>query len=172
MKLSVIVFLIFFAQSAVCHEVGLPDGSSFSLTSCNPDTHIAEFDGKMSISGRFVFYWEIFDYEPKYLSLSFFPKTKDLLMLPYVKGPTLKSKANEIYLNYTQEQARRLIGDDLYQKLLNKKLLRLDGNAVITINQFSTGIDCDQRWFVADIMSVNKVSDVGKASNLSVTSSC
>lgn len=123
-------------------------------------------------SGKFIFLWKIFDNEPKYLSLVFLPEEQDFNVIPYANGPTIHGKPVQIYLGYSEEQAEVLLGNTLYKRLNDKELLRVKGNATVIITQLSTGIDCDERWFAADIDSVVRASTFDEVSKTKVANGC
>ena len=71
--------------------------------------------------------------------------------LPYEKG---RLPVEELYLSAPEKAAQLLLPVDQAKKILNKELITAKGTATIEITGYTSAIDCDQRWYMADIVRV------------------
>jgi hypothetical protein len=123
------------------------------------DATIARFAGSARISGRFLAAWEVLNQTPRHLRVVFLPDDVSARLLPHAVGsPAVK----ELLLSNNEPAARMLLGPDA-ARLLAKEVLALDGEATVTIGDYRSVIDCDHRWYLAQLVSVSNTRGIAVA---------
>lgn len=124
---------------------------------------MATFSGKEIVEGEFIIGWKFIDEQPYQLEARLYPINESKLNLPYEEGGV---PIGELYLSTPEKAAQLLLPEDQARKILNRELVTAKGTATIEISGYTTAIDCDRRWYMADIV---RVSSSIKAATTSTT---
>ena len=121
------------------------------------DGSAVRFTGTVGISGRFVAAWEGLNRSPRYLRVTFLPNEDSAALLPHVAGA---AAVKELILSNNEEAATLLLGSDAAARLLAKEVMSAEGAATVTIGDYRTVVECDQRWYMARLITVTTSRDV------------
>ena len=114
---------------------------------------VVHFTGKVQLSGQFLVWWELVNDKPSHLQLLFFPDKVSTGLLPHAakSGPV-----KELLFPKADQAASILLDRETAQRILDKEELSARGEATLTIGSFRTVVECDHRWYLAELLSVSK----------------
>jgi hypothetical protein len=122
-----------------------------------PLERVVRFVGTVTLFGRFLATWEEIDKDRQSLRVVFQPDDASAALLPQEKG----GKAlKELFFSNREQAPSMLLAPEMAQKFLAKETLAVEGEATVTISDYQTGVDCDQRWYSARLVSVSKRQDI------------
>jgi hypothetical protein len=121
------------------------------------DDRVVHFTGSVQLSGQFLVRWEIINNKPYYLRAVFFPDKESTTLLPHAAetGPV-----KELLFPNAQQATSMLLESETAQRLFAKELLIARGEATLTIGDYRTVVECDHRWYMAELISVSKNSQI------------
>jgi len=122
-----------------------------------PQQRVVQFVGSVALSGRFLAAWEALDKDRHSLRVVFRPDELSAALLPQEKGGRV---LGELFFSNREEAVSMLLDSETAQRFLAKDILTFEGAATVTISDYRTGVDCDQRWYAARLVSVSKRLDV------------
>jgi hypothetical protein len=117
----------------------------------NSEETIVRFTGKVELSGRFIVAWDLVNRAPRYLRVTFLPDHASAMLLPHAVG---SPAVEELMLSNNEAAAKLLLDPDAAARVLAKEALALEGDATVTIGDYQSVIDCDQRWYLARLLAV------------------
>lgn len=122
-----------------------------------PMERVVHFVGTVTLSGRFLATWEVLDKDRHSMRVVFRPDDASAALLPQEKG----GKAlKELFFSNREQAPSMLLAAEMAQEFLTKETLAVEGEATVTIGDYRTGVDCDQRWYSARLVSVSKRRDI------------
>lgn len=155
MRISIflISILILISVSVQAEDTfNIPSSSSLKLIEVGPSRgDLATFNGEAILSGKYVIGWKIIDEEPYQLEARLFLNEESQAQLPHEDS---KPQVKELSLAHSDQVAGLLLSEVQSEKLLAKEIITISGEATIRINNFASGIDCDQRWYMANLIEV------------------
>jgi len=126
--------------------------------------NVAYFNGKVQLVGNFIAGWENKGGPPYVLIVSFYPSKKSLRLLPFPKGeqpPKVIVFSNEkeaAKLLLTPAKLAALLAEEnkyTEQELFDGASFKTyNGFAKVTIDKYTTGVECDFRSYSARLLSV------------------
>ena len=120
-----------------------------------PEQKIVYFVGTVALSGRFLAAWEAVNKDRQFLRVVFRPDDASAALLPQEKGGRA---LKELLLLYPERAVSMLLAPETAQKFIAKEIIAFEGEAEIiafegeasvTISDYRTGVDCDQRFYQA-----------------------
>jgi hypothetical protein len=115
------------------------------------DETIVRFAGRVRLTGRFRIAWEIVGQTPRYLRVTFLPNDDSAMLLPHAAG---SASVKELLLENNEAAAKLLLDRDAAASVLAKEALALAGEATVTIADYRSVVACDQREYLARLVSV------------------
>jgi len=120
------------------------------------DDTIVRFTGSIRLSGRFLVGWEMINRKPSHLRVMFQPDGDSAALLPRAVG---SGPVKELLLSAGEQAAAAavsmLLNPETAQKVLARELLSAEGEATVTIRDYRAVIDCDHRWYMAQLVSAD-----------------
>jgi hypothetical protein len=118
---------------------------------------VAHFVGKVRLSGKFFVGWELVGHKPTHLRAVLFPDADSSKLLPHAAdgGPV-----RELLFPDAARAAAILLDRETAQKILAKELSSAGGEAIVTIGNYRTAVECDHRWYLAELLSASSVSQI------------
>lgn len=114
---------------------------------------VTHFIGTVQLSGEFSIHWDLINGRHRYLRVIFFPNVKSIAVLPH---PVWEESVKEIIFPQAEKATSKLVGPETTQRILAEELLSATGEATVTVGSYRTVIDCDQRSYLAELISVSK----------------
>jgi hypothetical protein len=116
----------------------------------NGEGPVVRFTGKVQLTGRFLVAWDLVNRTPRYLRVRFLPNEESAMLLPHAAdGAPVK----ELLLSNNEAAAKLLLDHDAATKVLAKDVVALEGEAIVTIGDYRSVVDCDQRSYLARLLS-------------------
>ncbi len=116
---------------------------------------VVHFIGSVQLSGRFFVGWEIINQKPYYLRVVFFPDKDSTALLPH---PSETEPVKELIFSNREQAVAILLNDPaVAQRILARKQLGATGEATVIIRDYRTDVECDHRWYGAELVSAAKV---------------
>ena len=91
--------------------------------------------------------------EPATLRARFFPDARSAGLLPYPVGG---ARVEELLFSNSEQAASILLEPATAQRLLAKDALDAGGEATVTIRGYRVVVECDHRWYLAQLVSASK----------------
>ena len=155
--MRIIFFLAFSAVVLSAHasardQFAIPTGSPLALASAakQPGANTS-FRGKVEVAGKFEFAWHFLDGEPDALEAFFFPSDASRKLLPYEMG-TESPRVVEVF--NPGAAAHMLLDAEVASALVAKRTLRVSGVATVVLSQYFSAVECDHRYYGANVLSV------------------
>ncbi len=120
------------------------------------DTEV-RFAGSVRLAGQFLVVWQRIDRKPVYRQVLFFPDQVSAALLPHAaaSGPVTE------LLFANREQAGAMLLDlPTVQTALAGDRIGSEGAASVTIRDYRAVVDCDHRWYRAQLVAVKKNRNV------------
>ena len=121
----------------------------------------AKFTGEVILSGGFSIGWAFIDGEPFDLVARLYPDNSSLKLLPHAVS---SGNVKELRLSDAKNAAKSLLNTEQAKKLLSKEIVTINGSTTVKVSNYTTAIDCDRRWYMADLVEVIAPPLVAKAS--------
>jgi hypothetical protein len=117
------------------------------------DGNGARFAGSVQLSGQFFMVWKLEGKTPVYRQITFYPDPASAALLPH---PVDEKAVGE--LDFTnREQAGAMLRDlAMSEKPLPRGEVGAAGAATVTIRNYRTDVECDHRWYLAELMSATR----------------
>ena len=125
------------------------------------DETIVRFAGRVRLTGRFRVAWDVVGQTPRYLRVTFLPNDDSAMLLPHAAG---SASVKELLLENNEAAAKLLLDRDTAASVLAKEVLALAGEATVTIADYRSVVACDQRQYLARLVSVTVSRGVAVAS--------
>jgi hypothetical protein len=125
------------------------------------DETIVRFAGRVRLTGRFRVAWDVVGQTPRYLRVTFLPNDDSAMLLPHAAG---SASVKELLLENNEAAAKLLLDRDTAAGVLAKEVLALAGAATVTIADYRSVVACDQRQYLARLVSVAVSRGVAVAS--------
>ncbi len=118
---------------------------------------VAHFAGRVQLSGQFLVGWELINGKRSYLRVIFFPDRDSMTVLPHAveSGPV-----KELLFSKAEQAASILLDREIAQMILTKEVMSARGEAILTIGNYRTVVECDHRWYIADLISASTASRI------------
>jgi hypothetical protein len=120
------------------------------------ESPLVRFDGQAQLSGKFLVLWELKNDRPRYLRVTFFPDVNSSARLPRPAG---SEPVKELLLSSPEQAAPRLIELASRQENLPREQVSSEGVATIVVRDYRIVTECDQRWYLAKLVSAKKNPD-------------
>jgi len=117
----------------------------------NGEERVTRFTGKVELSGRFILAWDLVNRAPRYLRVTFLPEHASAMLLPHAVG---SPAVEELMLSNNEAAVKLLVDPEAAARVLAKEALALEGEATVTIGDYQSVVDCDQRWYLARLLAV------------------
>jgi hypothetical protein len=127
------------------------------------------FRGQAQISGRFAIGWELINKNPRYLRVVFRPDGESAALLPYAAG---SGRVKEVLFSNSEQAVSILLDPATAQRILAKELLDAGGEAIVTIGNYRTVIECDHRWYMADLFSASRKENIVAGAGEGTSAGC
>jgi hypothetical protein len=111
------------------------------------------FAGSVRLSGQFLIVWERKNNKPLYRQITFFPDAGSAALLPH---PVDEGAVTELLFSNRQQAGAMLIDLATRQKALARNQIGSEGSATVTIRNYQAVVECDHRWYLAELVSVVK----------------
>ena len=128
----------------------------------NGEETAVRFSGKVKLSGRFIVAWDLVNRAPRYLRVTFLPDHASAMLLPHAVG---SPAVEELMLSNNEAAAKLLLDPDAAARVLAKEVLALEGEAIVTIGDYQSVVDCDQRWYLAHLLAVTSRARIAVATD-------
>ena len=116
-----------------------------------------KFRGSVQVSGRFLVVQHQYDKQAPYLQLIFYPDSRSAELLPRLEGD---KPVKEVQISNPEKAVLMLLDPDALEKLLKKELPSVTLRATAVIRAYEITVVCDQRWYLADLVSASTLQDV------------
>ena len=117
------------------------------------DGNAVRFGGSVQLSGQFLVVWERRNDKPLYRQITFFPDAGSAALLPHPVGD--KAVAELLFTN--REKAGAMLRDlATVEKALAREQIGSEGAATVTLRNYRTAVECDHRWYLAELVSAAK----------------
>jgi hypothetical protein len=114
------------------------------------DGNTVRFAGSVRLTGQFSMLWELKNDKPIYRRITFFPDAGSAALLPRPAG----DKAVAELLLANPEPAGAMLRDlATVEKQLPREQIASEGAATVTIRDYRTAVECDHRWYLAELVS-------------------
>jgi hypothetical protein len=114
------------------------------------DGTMVRFAGSVQLTGQFSMLWELKNDKPIYRRITFFPDAGSAALLPRPAG----DKAVVEVLLTNPERAGAMLRDLITRETsLPREQLASEGAATVTIQDYRTAVECDHRWYLAELVS-------------------
>jgi hypothetical protein len=108
------------------------------------------FAGSVQLTGQFAMLWELKNDKPIYRRITFFPDAGSAARLPRPAGD--KAVADVLFTN--REQAGAMLRDLATRETsLPREQIASEGAATVTIRDYRSVVECDHRWYLAELVS-------------------
>ncbi len=114
------------------------------------DGEMVRFAGSVRLSGQFAMLWELKDDKPIYRRITFFPDAGSAARLPHPAGDRAVA---ELLLTNVDPAGAMLHDLITVEKQLPREQIASEGAATVTIRDYRSVIDCDHRWYLAELVS-------------------
>ena len=121
------------------------------------DDGLVHFRGNVQISGRFQIAWELIRQKPGHLRVAFLPDKESAQILPHAAG---SAPVKELTVSNPEQAASLLLDRATAEKILAKELVGAEGQATVTIGDYRTVVECDHRWYLAQLISVARNQEI------------
>jgi hypothetical protein len=115
------------------------------------DGNVVRFAGSARLSGQFLIVWERKDDKPLYRQITFFPDVESAALLPH---PVDAGAVTELLFSNRAQAGAMLIDLATVQKALARAQIGSQGAATVTIRNYQVVVECDHRWYLAELVSV------------------
>ena len=117
------------------------------------DGNAVRFAGSVQLAGQFLMVWKQENGRPAYRQITFYPDPGSAALLPH---PADEKPVTE--LDFTnREQAAAMLRDLVtVEKPLPRGETGSAGAATVTIRNYWTEVECDHRYYLAELASVVK----------------
>jgi hypothetical protein len=116
---------------------------------------LSTFNGRISISGKFVASWERDSDEKPQLSAVFVPDRDSSARLPYDAD---RGRVSEIWLRNGLNTLSTFIEPATRRDLLARRLISVEVDADVVLSGYRTAIDCDKRGYSAIVLNGRPVA--------------
>lgn len=136
----------------------------------------ARFRGTLWLRGRFVARWPEHaandrDALPEYILI---PDTADRTKLPYYevreKNRVLPYSPERIEIDAMPDTLRLAVGESQAQRLLRRRVDRVESRGRFLIGRYAVGVECDAPWATATLLDVDREKIVDRGSNAAMES--
>jgi hypothetical protein len=115
------------------------------------DGNAARFSGSVQLAGQFFIVWKQESGKPVYRRITLYPDPGSAALLPH---PIDEKPVAELDLT-NREQAGAMLRDLVtVEKPMERGETGSAGAATVTIRNYLTVIECDHRWYLAELVSV------------------
>jgi hypothetical protein len=114
------------------------------------DGNAARFGGSVRLSGQFLVIWERGDRKPAFRLIMFFPDTGSAALLPRAAGA---APVHELFLGNREQAGPMLLGLGTVETPLDGDRIGSEGAATVLIRDYQAVVECDQRRYVAQLVS-------------------
>jgi hypothetical protein len=120
------------------------------LKSGTDDGNAVRFGGSVQLTGQFAMLWELKNDKAAYRRITFFPDAGSAALLPHPAG----DKAVAELLLTNPDKAGAMLRDlATRETALPREQIASEGAATVTIREFRTAVECDHRWYLAELVS-------------------
>ena len=116
------------------------------------------FSGSAEVSGRFVISW--WNEEEDLIRIKLLPDEKSKALLPYLATGLPASaqglEVAELEFEGSKSNVRKLLSPEKSKAFLSKRVREATGFANVRIKNYMSGVDCDNRWYMAKLLDVRQ----------------
>jgi hypothetical protein len=114
------------------------------------DGNAVRFSGSVQLAGQFFMVWKQENAGPAYRQITFYPDPGSAGLLPH---PADEKPVAELEFT-NREQAGTMLRDLVtLEKPLPRGEMGAAGAASVTIRNYWTAVECDHRWYLAELVS-------------------
>ncbi len=117
------------------------------------DDNEVRFAGSVRLAGQFLVVWQRIDGKPAYRRVMFFPDQASAALLPH---PAASGPVTELLFANREQAGAMLLDLPTVQKALEGDQTGSEGAASVTIRDYRAVVDCDHRWYLAQLVAVKK----------------
>ena len=119
------------------------------------DGNAVRFSGSVQVSGQFLVVWERGS-KPVYRQVTFYPDPASAALLPRAAG---SEPVTELTLSNREQAGPMLLVLPTVQTDLERGGTSSEGAATVTIRDYRTVVECDQRRYLAQLVSAKRNRD-------------
>jgi hypothetical protein len=114
------------------------------------DGTTVRFAGSVQLTGQFHMLWELRNDKPIYRRITFFPDAGSAALLPH---PARDKPVAEVLLTNLEQAGPTLRDLATRETRLPREQLVAEGAATVTIKDYRMAVECDHRWYLAELVS-------------------
>lgn len=114
------------------------------------DGDAVRFAGSVQLTGQFSMVWELKNDKPVYRRITFFPDPGSAALLPRPAGD---KAVTEVLLTNRKRAGAMLRDLATRETTLPRDQIASEGAATVTIRDYRTAVECDHRWYLAELVS-------------------
>jgi hypothetical protein len=115
------------------------------------DVNLVRFAGSVQLAGQFLLVWKQENGQPLYRQITFYPDPASAALLPH---PVDEKPVAELTFT-NRDQAGAMLRDLVtLEKPLPRGETGSAGAATVTIRNYRMAVECDHRWYLAELVSV------------------
>jgi hypothetical protein len=118
----------------------------------NDDGNGVRFGGSVQLTGQFFMVWKKAE-KPEYRQITFYPDAGSAALLPH---PADEKPVTELDFTNREHAAALLRELVTVEKPVSREEIGSAGAATVTIRNYRTEVECDHRYYLAEIVSVVK----------------
>jgi hypothetical protein len=122
------------------------------LKPAKDDGNAVRFGGSVQLTGQFLVVWERGS-KPLYRQVTFYPDAASAALLPRAAGA---GPVTELALANREQAAPMLLGLPTLETDLDRGGTDSEGAATVTIRDYRAVIECDQRGYLAQLVSAKR----------------
>ena len=115
------------------------------------DPTITRFTGTAQLNGKFMVVGKVISPVRRVLQIIFIPDRPSAGLLPHAIGT---DPVEYLFFANNQRAASMLLTPEMTNQIAVGEILRVEGEATIEITDYRAVVECDHRWYVAQLASV------------------
>ncbi len=128
-----------------------------------------QFEGSVQLSGRFLVLRRQHAKRAPVLQVLFYPDDSSAGLLPRL---STDRPIKELLISNSDKATAMLFDSGTIKKILTKELLSATVGAMVTIRDYRLVVECDQRWYLAELVSASLMQKVAAGGPENVRVGC